>query len=255
MNSKTTGKSYGPHFLRSLFAGAMLAAGVLLVSTTVSATAVLSGSVGGVPAGADNYETFDSLAPNSSTTTVLGGGLTVVFSPDGKAVQGAQSGQYAAPFLSGGNGANFGGQADGADATTYLTSGGPNGSTTLLFGTQQKYLGLLWGSVDNYNTLEFFSGGVSVASFTGSDVNASTGTSNCIGGVQGALGTCYVNINFLTQSFDKVVATSSSYAFEFDNVAFSTAPIGVPEPQTWALFGLGLLLVGSAYRFKGRKSV
>jgi hypothetical protein len=108
--------------------------------------------------------------------------------------------------------------------------------------------------VDAYNTLEFFSGGASVAMFTGADVGASTGTGNCIGGLQNALGTCYVNINFLTQSFDKVVATSSSYAFEFDNVAFSTAPVGVPEPETLAMFGLGLLLVGSAYRFRARKS-
>ncbi|MGP1609424.1 MAG: Npun_F0296 family exosortase-dependent surface protein, partial [Burkholderiales bacterium] len=151
-------------------------------------------------------------------------------------------------------GASFGGQADGADTTTYLTSGGPNGSTTLTFGTQQKYLGLLWGSVDDYNTLEFFSGGVSVATFQGLDVSNSTGTGNCIGGDQGALGTCYVNINFLSQSFDEVVATSDAYAFEFDNVAFSMAPVGVPEPRILAMFGLGLLLVGSAYRFKGRRA-
>jgi hypothetical protein len=254
MNSKTTGKSHAPHFLRSLLGAAVLAAGTGMVTTTVSATAVLSGSVGGVPAGADYYETFDSLTPGSSATAMLAGGLTVSFAPDGKAVQGAQSGQYAAPFLSGGNGAMFGGQGDGADATTYLTSGGPNGSTTLMFDTQQKYLGLLWGSVDDYNTLEFFSGGASVASFNGLNVGNSTGTNNCIGGNQGALGTCYVNINFLTGSFDKVVATSNAYAFEFDNVAFSQTPVGVPEPQTWAMFGLGLLLVGSAYRFKGRKA-
>jgi hypothetical protein len=254
MNSRTTGKSHGPRFLRSLLGAAVLAAGMGLAATTASATAVLSGSVGGVPTGADHYESFDSLTPGSSATAMLGGGLTVSFAPDGKAVQGAQSGVYAPPFLSGGNGANFGGQADGADTTTYLSSGGPNGSTTLTFGTQQKYLGLLWGSVDAYNTLEFFSGGASVAMFTGADVGASTGTGNCIGGLQNALGTCYVNINFLTQSFDKVVATSSSYAFEFDNVAFSTAPVGVPEPETLAMFGLGLLLVGSAYRFRARKS-
>ena len=251
MNSKT---SHGPRFLRSLLGAAVLAAGMGLVTTTASATAILSGSVGGVPAGADHYETFDSLTPGSSATAVLGGGLTVSFSPDGGAAQGAQSGVYAPPVLSGGNGASFGGQADGIDTTTYLSSGGPNGSATLSFSAQQKYLGLLWGSVDGYNTLQFFSGGVSVATFSGADVGASTGTGNCIGGDQGALGTCYVNINFLTQSFDKVVATSSSYAFEFDNVAFSTAPVGVPEPETLAMFGLGLLLVGSAYRFKARKS-
>ena len=45
-----------------------------------------------------------------------------------------------------------------------------------------------------------------------------------------------------TMTFDKVVATSSSYAFEFDNVAFGTA--SVPEPSSFVLAiigGLGAL--------------
>jgi hypothetical protein len=49
-------------------------------------------------------------------------------------------------------------------------------------------------------------------------------------------GTLYVNISFTgSDSFDKVVATSSQYAFEFDNVAFNV----VPEPSTYVA---GLLL-------------
>jgi hypothetical protein len=54
-----------------------------------------------------------------------------------------------------------------------------------------------------------------------------------------------VNINANSGSaFDRVVATSSQYAFEFDNVAFSKNP--VPEPVSLGLLGtgvLGLLLV------------
>ena len=251
MNNKTNAKSH-PSRLRALLAGAVLVAGMGLMATTASATAVLAGSVGGVPAGTQ-YETFDSLALGAAGG-VLPSGITVSFVPDGAAVTGAVSGQYAAPWLSGGNGANFGAQPDGADLTTYLTSGGPGGSATLTFAGQQSYLGLLWGSVDNFNTLEFFSGGVSVAMFTGTDVGNSAGSGNCIGGNQGTFGTCYVNINFLTGSFDKVVATSSSHAFEFDNVAFSALPLKVPEPGTVGVFLLGLLLVGSAYRLKGRRA-
>lgn len=251
MNNKIKGRLH-PSCLQALLAGAVLVAGMGLGATTASATAVLSGSVGGVPAGADQYESFDSLTLGSAGGPTPSG-ITVSFASDGEAVKGAVGGMYAKPFVSGGNGANFGGQPDGADATTYLTSG--LGSAILSFTGQQRYLGLLWGSVDDYNTLEFFSGGVSVAIFTGSNVGSSAGTGNCIGGNQGALGTCYVNINFLTGSFDKVVATSSSYAFEFDNVAFSKNPLRVPEPGTVGVFLLGLLLAGSAYRLKGRRQV
>ncbi|WEN14267.1 hypothetical protein PY254_13605 [Rhodanobacter sp. AS-Z3] len=252
MNSNASIKLQTPRLLRSLLGAAMLVAGMGLVTTTASASVLLSGSVGGVPSGADHYETFDSIADGTSTTTALPSGLTVSFAPDGKAVQGT-TGQYAAPVLSSGNGANFGGQPDGTDTTTYLTSGGPNGSTTLTFATAQRYLGLLWGSVDGYNNLEFFSGGTSVASFWGAAVTAVAGAGNCVNGNQTTIGTCYVNINFLQGSFDRVVATSGSYAFEFDNVAFSSAPIGVPEPGILGMFGVGLLLVGSTYRFKARK--
>ena len=249
MNNKSSATSHLSR-LRALLAGAVLVTGMGLMATTASATAVLAGSVGGVPSGTQ-YETFDSLALGASGG-LTASGITVSFTPDGQAVTGAASGQYAAPVLSGGNGANFGGQPDGTDATTYLSSGGAGGSATLSFLGPQAYLGLLWGSVDNYNTLEFFSGATSVATFTGVDVGNSAGSGNCIGGNQGTQGTCYVNINFLTGSFDRVVATSSSYAFEFDNVAFSA--LKVPEPGAIGMFLLGLLLVGSAYRLKARRA-
>ena len=61
-------------------------------------------------------------------------------------------------------------------------------------------------------------------------------------GDQGAAGTFYVNINS-TLSFTTVVATSSQYAFEFDNVAFNATSV-VPEPATIFLFGAGLLGLG-----------
>ena len=107
-------------------------------------------------------------------------------------------------------------------------------------------MGLLWGSVDTYNTLTFLDGTDVVGQFTGKDVN------KLANGDQGASGTYYVNIN-LSDSFTSVVATSSSYAFEFDNVALSSSPLKVPEPGTVGVFLLGLLLVGSAYRLKGRR--
>jgi hypothetical protein len=242
--------------LHAMFAAGVLAVGLCMAATTASATAVLSGSVGGVPAGADAYENFDTLALDG-TGGVTPTGITVAFVTDAGAVQGAVDGKYAAPFLSNGNGTLFGDPSDGADTTIYLTTGSggsnPKAHVSLTFASPQRYFGLLWGSVDNYNTLDFYSSGVNVASFGGADVSKSAGLGNCTAGDQGKLGTCYVNINFLTGSFDEVRAHSSSYAFEFDNVAFSANPIGVPEPGTAGIFLLGLLLLGSSYWLKGRR--
>ena len=249
MNKNTNGKPLSR--LQALFAGALLVAGMGLAATTASAAAVITGSVGGVPNGADIYENFDAV-PLGGADFTTANGIMVSFGNAGQAVQGSVSGQYAAPYLSGGNGFNFGSQADGADATTYLTSGSTtsNGAAnvTLTLVGPTRYMGLLWGSVDAYNTLTFYTdnGTTQVGQFTGTDVTA------LANGDQGATGTFYVNIN-LSDSFTSVVATSSSFAFEFDNVAFSAAPLQVPEPGVAGVFLLGLLLMGSAYWLKGRK--
>jgi hypothetical protein len=233
---------------KSLLTAVALLAG-MGVAATASATAILSASVGGAPTGADYYETFDSLALGTAGG-LTPSGITVSFSPSAQAVQGSASGTYAAPYLSGNNGFNFGGQPDGADTTTYLSSGSTGAfsgaGATLAFPGLERYMGLLWGSVDKYNTLTFFNGAAEIATFTGADV------STLANGDQGASGTFYVNINFSTP-FDRVVAPSSSYAFEFDNVAFSANPIGVPEPGVAGMFALGLLLLGSGYWLRKRE--
>ena len=243
MNNKIKHK-LNPSRLQALLAGAVLVTGMGLMATTASATTITA-SVGGVPSNAQVYENFDSV-PLGAGTFKTPSGIIVSFGDGGHAVKGAQSGKYAAPFLSGNNGSNFGSQMDGADESTYLATGAAGSNVTLAFVGPTRYMGLLWGSVDTYNTLTFFNGGTQVGQFTGADVTAAAN------GNQGADGTFYVNIN-LSDSFTSVVATSSAYAFEFDNVAISANPLKVPEPGTVGVFLLGLLLVGSAYRLKGRR--
>ena len=105
--------------------------------------------VGGAPTGV-SYVNFDNLplGPCAGTS----GGIGVSYSGTGQAVQGSSSGVYAAPFLSNSNGALFGDPTvSGPDATTYLTTG--IGSVSLSLPGPEKYLGLLWGSVDSYNSL------------------------------------------------------------------------------------------------------
>lgn len=200
-----------------------------LLADTFSFSSINGGAALGSP-----KLNLDNLVLGNSTQWA-DGTLKVSFTGSGQVVQGAASGLYAAPFVSGSNGAGFGSpnQPNGADTTKYLSTG--IGSVVLDFSTQQNYFGLLWGSVDDYNTLSFYNGGSLVGSFTGLDVWASAN------GHQGQQGTFYVNFYNLDGYFDRVVASSTQYAFEFDNIAYNAN--GVPEGGT-TLSLIGLALAG-----------
>jgi hypothetical protein len=213
--------------LRRCAAAGVLCLCLLAMSPIAQAGIVVDASVGGAPTGV-NYANFD-LLPLGAVGGVSNG-ITVSFGGDGQAVQGSQSGLFAAPFLSNGNGAPFGDPNNGPDATTYLTTG--TGSVTLALPGEEKYVGLLWGSVDSYNTLSLYNGSTLVGTVTGTDVTASAN------GDQGELGTFYVNITS-TDSFNTIVATSAQNAFEFDNVAFN--PSAVPEPSSIMLGLIGMM--------------
>jgi hypothetical protein len=105
------------------------------------------------------------------------------------------------------------------------------------------------GSLDNYNTLSFYHNGTLVRAFDGADLT----DPNAPHGDQSS------DANNLREYFtfgaadgiNKVVFSSTSPAFEFDNIAASIA--GVPEPATWAMFILGFGFVGFMMRSNRQK--
>ena len=235
----------------------LLGVGVLALATApANAAFTVNATVGGNAIDGANYVNFDDLNTGSSggSTAYLGtsaqsGSVAVSFTNgatmmgNGQVVQGGVSGQYAPPVFSNGNGSGkFGSEPNGTDMTNYLTSGVVPGTAILDFTGLQSYIGLLWGSVDAYNTLEFFNGNTSVGTVTGSRVTTLPN------GSQGPGGTYYANITS-TLAFNRVVASSTQFAFEFDNVAIAA----VPEPSTAAMAFTGLTVLGLGYVRRSRR--
>jgi len=210
--------------LASLGVAFALAATVAPVHAITIQSIVTGGALSGM-----TYLDFDTVLPSVVTLT-----------PDAKWVSGAVRDEYAPPYLTGNNNQNFGSLYIGADNTKYLTSGkypSPGGSIEFKFTGAQNYFGLLWGSVDDYNTLTFLMGNTVVGTVLGTQALLPGN------GYQGNGGSTYVNITGI--SFDKVRVTSSQYAFELDNVAYGTVPDG---GMTVALLGLSLGVLALARR-------
>ena len=155
-------------------------------------------------------ETFDQVKAGSPSDNGDGHGnfysqaLHAWFSASGDAgvVHGSSSGS-AAPYV--GNGQQ--------DSTNYLSIGG-HATETITFDSVKNSFGLYWGSVDAYNGISFYNGDKLVASYSGADISPLLAS-----GGQGSFSSNGY-VEFLDLSpFDKVVLSSSSDAFELDNVS------------------------------------
>jgi hypothetical protein len=142
-------------------------------------------------------------------------------------VTGSVSGMYASPY-----GIN----------DRYLTVG--QGNASLSLGGAYDYFGLYWGSADDSNLLSFFSGDQQVGAFDGGDLVPLMASGNQ---------TSYSSnrfVNFFFGDgvlFDRVVLSSTNFAFESDNHAFGKTT-SVPEPATLTLLSAGLVALGAARR-------
>ncbi|MCW6509385.1 Npun_F0296 family exosortase-dependent surface protein [Lichenifustis flavocetrariae] len=128
----------------------------------------------------------------------------------------------------------------------YLSTG--TGTITLTFSTPETSLALLWGSIDQGNSITFDNGDT----LTGAQVQTTTAgfVSN---GFQGPGGSAYV-VAVSDTPFTTVSFSSSSPSFEFAGVVASGGTIStVPLPAAAPMFGAGLLaLAGLSYGTKRR---
>jgi PEP-CTERM motif len=214
--------------MKKLLATAAVAAVVAFQAPAKAAViiTVLAPGVTSIAAPTENFDTR-SLGPAVGGPAFDGG----MYSGFGQITIGSVS-TSAAPFY----GPAYPG--DQRDPTNYLTIG-PNGPETITYASPKDFFGLYWGSVDKYNTVDFYLGANPVGSFTGSNIVPLLP----IGDQNDFHSNRYVVFSNLV--FDKVVLGSSGIpAFEIDSVA-----AGAPEPATWALMLLGFAGIGFvAYR-------
>ncbi len=135
------------------------------------------------------------------------------------------------------------------DQTYYLSvpvnvNSSPQSATIMFGGNPYNYLGLWWGSMDTYNTLDLVAAdGISVvASYTGGTWSPGDGKQ------ESSTTNMYRNL-YDMPNFYGVKITSTNYAFELDNLAVGYNV--VPEPLTLTLLGCGLLgLLGIRRKMK-----
>jgi len=187
--------------------------------------------------------TYTDFGTTGAPTPVSGGvtlgntaGGNITFTGGGAIETGSSSGKYAQPAGSTGN----------------FLSTGFNGETSTVVTEAQltglhNYVGLYWGSIDTYNTLNLYNGNTLVGTVVGNQVGAPADGNQASGDANR-----YVNISS-SLLFNRVEFVSSSPAFELDNVALTAA---VPEASTWAMMLLGFLGLGFlGYRKSSKTSV
>ncbi|QIR37384.1 PEP-CTERM sorting domain-containing protein [Tolypothrix sp. PCC 7910] len=187
--------------------------------------------------GATTIDFNDGIVPTSGLVTFSGvtpgvaNGTKITGS---SIVKGSLSGVYGTPL---------------ADTSNYLAVSVGN-DVTINFAQALDYFGFYWGSIDKYNSVKVYSKGKTnpIATFTGANVPGTTAS----GSQSSPVDNIYVNLLADTgETFDKIVLSTTSPAFETDNYSYRVAK--VPEPSSiLGLLAFGALSAGSLVKRKSK---
>jgi hypothetical protein len=245
--------------MRKLFAALGACALMAALSGSAHAAFVISSAPGPFSGGATNTQgdiAFDGLPTlnlYTGTTNIHTGPVPATYG-NAPAMLGGVTFSGGAIIVNNAPGTAAGISATPAgDTTNYMSILGGKSETLTFTGGSKNTFGLYWGSIDAYNEIQFFSGATSVADYFGNTLNAVPPVGS--NGDQTSL-TTNAYILFTGLSFDKVVLSSSTNSFEFDNVYAASRVGGVPEPSTWAMMVLGFAGIGfMAYRRKSKPAL
>ena len=112
------------------------------------------------------------------------------------------------------------------------------GPAVATFTVPLTYYGFLWGSADQYNTVEFYSGATLVGSYTPPPPAFGDQAESMYFNAYAGAGQQFTSIKFY----------STGNAFETDNHAVTA----VPEPETYAMLLAGLGLMGTIVRRRNK---
>lgn len=123
-------------------------------------------------------------------------------------------------------------------------------------GEKIYYLGLYYGSIDDYNKIAFYdknhvliegAGDLADGIISGAEIRMANGGPGNAGSWTEANSNVYINMFFQPgEEFASFEFQTSGVAFELDNIVTSTMP--VPEPESLALFGVALAGLGLTRR-------
>nr|WP_294553997.1 PEP-CTERM sorting domain-containing protein [uncultured Rhodopila sp.] len=243
--------------MKRLLAAVAVESCLLTAATAASADTInIQFDLSGLPAAIGRVHALDlSAADIGKTSFVANRGavnVNVATASNQGVVSGSAADLYAAP-VSGGS------QASPTYwSAPYFSTG--LGTITLNFSRAERYLGLLWGSVDHGSTFNYISfnnvtgnRATTVATITGNDIYDVT-ESNAPNGSQGYGGSFYTVLNDLDGTFNQIVLGSTVVSFEAADIQYSCATVSldsVPEPASIAVLGTGFLALAAFRRRTG----